>query len=117
VSKKRTLTPTEYEAYKRGHAYEDPLEAEEGKVRRERTDAARYRRKAEARRRRQLRDLSHPDDAEAWEDDPAADELERQARRELGNASAHKRRLHGLARYEEDLDDGGMPGGRADAER
>ncbi len=96
MTKKHDMTDPEYESYDRIHNFDHPLDEEEGKVRRERSNAARYRRRARGRLKRRLRQITHPDDVDEWDDDPLLDDYEQRAERELRNAQAHKQRLRGL---------------------
>ena len=49
MAKKHKLTEQEYEAYNRIHDYDHPLDEEEGKIHREKSNYARYQRKSKAR--------------------------------------------------------------------
>ncbi len=101
MAKKHAMTEHEYRSYKKRHDYDDPLETEEGKVSREKAHSARQRRKTQARWKRQLDDLADLTDLELWEEDLILSEYERSADREVKNARTHKRRLKGLAEYEQ----------------
>ncbi len=100
MSKKHEMSEHEYQAYKKTHDDEHPLEEERGKIRREKANAARYRRKSKAHLKRQLREIAHSDDLDAWEEDLESEDYDYKARRELRNAHTHKQRLEGLKRHE-----------------
>jgi hypothetical protein len=99
MAKKHRMTDQEYRVYKT-HAYDHPLEVEQGKIHREKANYARCRRKSEARLKRQLRELTGPNDLETWDEDPLVAEYESKATRELRNAKVHKQRLSGLEMHE-----------------
>jgi hypothetical protein len=96
------MTEHEYEVYKKTHGYAHPLEVERGKIRREKTDSARYRRRSEEKMKRRLRELVRSGDLDAWDEEELFDEDEARAARELGNARAHVHRLKELEAYEID---------------
>ncbi len=98
---KDDLTEHQYEIYQKTHNDEHPLDEERAKIGREKGSYARRRRQSEERLKRRLNEIARPDDAEAWEEDPAQVEEDERATRDLRNAHTHKRRLKGLARHVE----------------
>ena len=96
MAKKRKMTEHEYEVYRKTHGCAHPLDVERGKIRREKTDAARYRRRSEEKMKRRLRELASSGDLDAWDEEEPFDEDEARAARELGNARAHAHRLREL---------------------
>ena len=83
---------------------------ERGKIRREKADHARYRRKSDARLKRRLRETAYTADEDAWEEDAIHAEYDARASRELRNAQTHRRRLRGLKKHERRS--GGTAGGK-----
>ncbi len=96
----REMTDGEYTVYQKTHDSEHPVEVESGKVRREKTSAARKRRKNQDRVKNRLQKIEHPEDVDDWDDDALIDEIEAEAEREMRNARTHKERLKRLERYQ-----------------
>jgi hypothetical protein len=94
------MTQHEYEVYRKTHGYAHPLEVERGKIRHEKTDYARYRRRSQEKMKHRLRELVRSGDLDAWDEEVQLDEDEARAARELGNARAHGQRLRKLEAYE-----------------
>lgn len=101
MAQKRDMTDGEYDVYQKIHKYEHPIQEEKGKIHREKSNAARYRRKHHTQLKQQLDRITSPDDLEDWDDDQALDDYEFMAERELRNAKTHKQRLKRLARRRE----------------
>ena len=109
MTKKHEMSERAYQVYTKTHDYEHPLEEERAKIRREKADAARHRRKGKARLKRQLREIMDVDDLDAWQKDLESDDYgdvddydddDHRATRELRNAHTHKQRLAALERHE-----------------
>lgn len=109
MAKKREMSDAEYNTYHRIHEYENPLDEERGKVRRERANYARYRHQRDAHLKRRLRDVIRAGDTDLDDDAIIDAELDARAQRELRNARAHKDRLQRLERYEAQTDQGDPP--------
>ncbi len=96
---KHAMTGHEYEIYKKIHRYPDPVDVEEGKVEREKSDYIKYRKKSDAQIEEILREMIKSGSLEMWDESDAV-VYEVKATREIRNAHKHKRRLKGLKRYE-----------------
>ena len=78
MRKKHRMSGDEYEAYRRSHNDDHPLEAERSKIRREKADYARPQRRSKVKMEQFLRELEQETDPAAWEASlPAAEECAR----------------------------------------
>jgi hypothetical protein len=100
MTKKHEMSDQEYAIYKKQHPYEDVVETEQAKIRREKASYARHRLRSERQLQQSLRQVVAPDDvddvAEVLEDT----DDEQAAERVLRNARTHKKRLVGLRKHE-----------------
>ncbi len=112
MSKRHEMTDHEYESYRKRHSDDDPLEAEQAKIERERETYARYSRRSLAYLRQQLREImcaGAPTDEDL---ELGLPEYEWKAVRELRNARTHRQRLKGLRKHVARRE--GRDGGRAE---
>lgn len=101
MTAKHGMTDDEYDVYTKIHRYDHPLDEEKSKIRREKTNSARFRRKGQAHLKQRLNTITRITDGDDWDDDPLLDAYEVMAEREIRNAHAHKRRLKKLAQYQD----------------
>jgi hypothetical protein len=99
MPKKPELSAEEYEIYKKTHRYDDVLEAEEGKINREKNNYIKLQRKSKARLKQSMQNLAEPEMLDELEADQDLIEDEHKTMRELQNARTHKRRLIGLRKH------------------
>jgi len=103
MKKKRKLTQTEYQTYKKQHDYEDVIAAEESKIRNEKDEFASLQNKGKQQLQQKIRSFIAFEDPELLEDGLETPEEEIIANRKVRNAKTHKNRLSGLKEFEEDL--------------
>jgi hypothetical protein len=102
MMKKRKLSQTEYQVYKKHHDYEDVIAAEESKIRNEKAEFTRLQNKGKHQLEQKIRSLVVIEDPELLEDGLETPEEEIIANRKIRNAKTHKHRLSGLKEFEED---------------
>lgn len=96
--KKHELTEQEYEIYQKIHGYEEPVEVEEGKIRREKSNYVEKRNKGKSKIKQVLRNLKG--NSQLADEEEFFDEEDFVARRELSNARVHRQRLKGIRKFE-----------------
>ncbi len=102
MKKKRKITLSEYQVYKKQHNYDDVVAVEEAKIRNEQETYARLQKKSKQQLQKKIRVLVTTENSESLEDDLEIPEEEIIANRKLRNARTHKNRLDGLRMYEDD---------------
>ena len=103
MKKKRKLTRTEYLVYKKQHAYDDVVAAEEAKISNEKQTYARLQKKSKQQIQKKIQALITNEDPELLENDLETPKEEIIANRKIRNAKTHKNRLSGLKEFDEDL--------------
>ena len=97
---KHKMTRHEYGQFKKSHPHRNVVETEKGKISREK---ANYSKLAEKRKKRVKAALRNIDVGALAEEEGLWDEEnELRARKELGNAKTHKKRLKDLQSYEDE---------------
>jgi len=89
----------EYKIYKKIHKYEYALDEEEGKIARERAGYLKFKKAADRKMKGALRDLVQVVEPDGPDEEPGAED-ELAAKRELRNATVHKKRLRELEKRE-----------------
>ncbi|MDO9084694.1 MAG: hypothetical protein Q7U53_00695 [Anaerolineaceae bacterium] len=102
MKKKRKITRTEYLVYKKQHAYDDVIAAEEAKISNEKLTYARLQMKSKQQIQKNIQAIITNEDPEFMENDLEIPEEEIIANRKIRNAKTHKNRLNGLKEFEED---------------
>jgi len=95
---KHRMTQHEYEQFKKSHPHRDVIETEKGKISREKANFSKLADKRKKRIKATLRNIDVDileEEENLWDE-----ENELRARKELGNAKTHKKRLKDLQSFE-----------------
>ena len=98
---KHQLSEHEYEIYQKIHKYEQPVEAEQGKIQREKSSYLEKREESQRKMKRLLEDWMSGD-LDANDEGDLIDEQEFLARREISNARVHKNRLKSIEKFDDE---------------
>jgi hypothetical protein len=94
------LSDEEYKSYKRIHDYEYPSDVEESKIKKEKKNHAKHRKKSKRLTEDLLRNITKLSDY----DEAIAEEIEKEsekAKKAKGNATTHKKRYKKLEKYDD----------------
>lgn len=94
------MSNKEYKSYKRIHDYEYPSDVEEGKIKKEKENHAKHRKKSKKLTEDLLRNITKLSDY----DEAFAEEIEKEnerTKKEKGNATTHKKRFRKLKKHED----------------